>query len=52
MQVDTDAFYKLIVSFLVCVARYAQSTQSKVPIEYLQKNIHEGDILPGNKQKS
>ena len=29
MQINIKVFYKLILSFWVCVARHAQSTQNK-----------------------
>ena len=41
MQININVFYKLIVSFWICVARHAQITQNKklASLQYLQKNV-------------
>ena len=41
LQINTDIFYKLIVSVRVCVARHAQSTQNNkfaISVQYLREN--------------
>ena len=41
LQMNTKAFYKIIVSIWVCVPRHAQSTQNKfeLSLQYLKKNV-------------
>ena len=42
MHINIEVFYKLIVSFRVCVNRHAQSTQNNkfsISLQYLQKSI-------------
>ena len=34
-QINIEVFYKLILTFLVCVARHAQSTQNNMFTIYL-----------------
>ena len=36
MKINNKVFYKLILSFCVCVTRYTQSTQNKFAISSLQ----------------
>ena len=38
LQINIKVFYKLIVPFWMCGARYAQSTQN-IKFSYLQKNV-------------
>ena len=61
MQINTGVFYKLILSFWVCVARHAQSTppppkkeEVRISLQYLEKNVGDGeggevDFLPADK---
>ena len=53
LQINTKVFYRLMVPFLLCVARSAQSTQNnKFPIsmQYLKKKVKdEADFLPAVK---
>ena len=55
MQINTEFFYKLILSFWVCVASHAQSTQNK-KFTYpciSPKNVgNEFDFLPTNKYQN
>ena len=42
MQINIEVFYKLILSFWVCVARHAQSIQnnkSTISLQYLKENV-------------
>ena len=42
LQINTNAFYMLIVSLWVCVARHAQSTQNNkfaISLQYLKENV-------------
>ena len=54
MQINIEVFYKLILSFWVCVTRHAQSTQNK--FVYLaispEKLGDEVDFLPADKHDS
>ena len=48
LKMNTNIFYKLIVSLWICVARHAQSTQNKLTIyfQYLMENMkNELDFL-------
>ena len=38
MQVNIEVFYKVILSFLVCVARHAQTAENKKHVQNTQKN--------------
>ena len=50
-----EVFFKLILSFWVCVARYAQSTQSNkfaIFFQYLKENVKDKvDFLPAVKHQ-
>ena len=54
-QINTKVFYKLRVSFWMCVARNAQTTQNnkfKMSLHYLKENVKdEVDFLPGDKRQ-
>ena len=55
MQINIKVFYKLILSFWLCLTRHAQLTQNKkcISLQYLQKSMgHEVDFLPENKHRS
>ena len=42
MQINREVFYKLILSFWVCVVRYAQNTQNNkfaISLQYLKKEV-------------
>ena len=54
MQINIETFHKLILSFWVCVTRYAQSTQNKFvyPAISLEKHGDEVDFLPADKHES
>ena len=55
MQINIKVFYKLILSFLLCVTRHAQNTQSK-KFAYLfnipGKHGDEVDFLTAGKHES
>ena len=54
MLIKIKVFYKLIVSFWVCVARHAQSIQNKfsISLQYLKENMKdEVDFLPADKHQ-
>ena len=50
MQISIEVFYKLILSFWVCVIRHDQNNQISLHIfQYLQKNVKdEVDFLPAD----
>ena len=54
MQMNIKVFYKLILSFCVCVTRHAQSTQSKFAYLAISPEKHGGevDFLPADKHKN
>ena len=56
MHINIEVFYKLIVSFRVCVTRHAQSTLNNkfsISLQYLQKSIGgEVGFLPVDKRES
>ena len=55
IQIKIEIFYKLILSFWVCVARHAQSTQDKKFPNLCNspKNVgNEVDFLPANKYQN
>ena len=42
MQINREVFYKLILSFWVCVVSYAQNTQNNkfaISLQYLKKEV-------------
>ena len=42
MQINIEVFYKLVLSFWVCVAKHAQSTQNNkfaISLQYLKENV-------------
>ena len=44
MQINREVFYKLILSFWVCVVRYAQNTQNNkfaISLQYLKKEVND-----------
>ena len=53
LQINTKAFFKMIVSLWVCVVRHAQSigkTKITISLEYLNENVKdEVDFLPAHK---
>ena len=55
LQINKKVFCKLRVSFLVCVARNAQTTQNnkfKMSLHYLKENVKdEVDFLPVDKRQ-
>ena len=55
MQISIEVFYKLILSFWVCVARHAQSTQNNkfsISLENCKKNVKdEVDFKPAYKHQ-
>ena len=54
MQINIEVFYKLILSFWVCVTRHAQSTQNKFVYLAISPEKHgdEVDFLPADKHES
>ena len=56
MQKKIEVFYELIVSFWVCIARKAQSTQNNkftISLQYLNENVKdEVNFLPADKRES
>ena len=55
MLIKIKVFYKLVVSFWVCVARHAQSIQNKfsISLQYLKENMtDEVDFLPADKHQT
>ena len=56
MQINIEIFYKLILSFWVCVARHAQITQNNkfaISLQYLKEYVKgEVDFLPADKHRS
>ena len=54
-QINTKVFYKFRVSFWMCVARNAQTTQNnkfKMSLHYLKENVKdEVDFLTGDKRR-
>ena len=55
LQINTNVFYKMIVSLLVFITRLAQSTQNNkfaIPLQYLKENRkNEVDFLPADKHQ-
>ena len=54
LQINTEVFYKVIVSLWVCIARNAQSTQNKfaISLQYLKENVKdEVDFLHADKHQ-
>ena len=55
MQINIEVFFKLILSFWMCVAKHAQSTQNKkfaVSLQHLKENVNdEVDFLPADKRQ-
>ena len=55
LQINIKAFYKMIVSLWVCVARHAQSTKNNrftISLQYLKENVKdEVDFLPDDKTR-
>ena len=55
LQINTKVFYKVIVSYLLCIARHAQSTQNNkftISLQYLMDNVKgEVDFLPADKHQ-
>ena len=56
MKINFKVFYKLIVSFLLVIARYAQSSQNskfKISLQYLRKEgRNEFDFLHADKHQT
>ena len=56
MQIEIKDFFKMILSFLVCVARHAQITQNNkfaISLQYLKKEVSdEVDFLHADKHES
>ena len=57
LQINVKGFFKLILSFQVCVARHAQSTQSNkqfaISLQYIKKEVSdEVDFLNVDKHES
>ena len=56
MQINIEIFYRLILSFRVCVARHAQITRNNkfaMSLQYLKENVKdEVDFLPADKHQS
>ena len=54
MGINIKVFYKFILSFWVCVARYAQSIQNNkfaISLQYLKENVKgEAEFLPADKR--
>ena len=55
IQINMVVFYKLILSFWMCVTRHSQNTQSNIfaiSLQYLRKDVSdEVDFLHGDKHK-
>ena len=55
IQINMEAFYKLILSFWVCVTKHTQSTQNNkfvIFLQYLKKDVSdEVDFLHADKHK-
>ena len=55
IQINMEVFYKLILSFWVCVTKHAQSTQNNkfaIFLQYLKKDVSdEVDFLHADKHK-
>ena len=55
MQIEIKDFFKMILSFLVCVARHAQITQNNkfaISLQYLKKEVsREVDFFNGDKHE-
>ena len=55
IQINMKVFYKLILSFLVCVSEHVQSTQNNklaISLRYLKKDVSdEVDLLHADKHK-
>ena len=53
LEINTKVFYKLIVSFWMCIARHAQGTQNNkfaISLQYLKENVKdEVDFFPADK---
>ena len=53
LQINTKAFFKMIVSLWVCVVRHVQSIEKNkftISLEYLKQNVKdEFDFLPAHK---
>ena len=53
LQINTEVFYKWIVSLRACISSYAQSTQNNrftIFLQYLKENVKdEVDFLPADK---
>ena len=55
MKINIKVFYKMVVSFLLIIARHAQSTQKSkfvISVEYLKKRRDEVDCLHVDKHKN
>ena len=56
LQINTNVFYKLLLSLWVCLARHAQTTQNNkfaISLQYLKKELSdEVDYLHGDKHES
>ena len=55
MQINIEVFYKLILSFCVCVTRHAESTQNKISYIFAispEKHEYEVDFLLPDKYES
>ena len=52
-EINIEVFYKLILSFVVCVIRHAQNTQNNkfaISLQCLEENVKdEVDLLPADK---
>ena len=54
IQINMGVFYKLILSFWVCVTKHAQSTQNNnfaISLQYLQDVSDQNDFLHVDKHK-
>ena len=52
IQINMEVFYKLILSFWVCVTKHAQSTQNNKFLQYHKKDVSdEVDFLHADKHK-
>ena len=56
LQINTNVFYKLLLSLWVCLARHAQTTQNNkfaISLQYLKKELSdEVDFLHADKHES
>ena len=55
LQINVKGFFKLLLSFWVCVTRHAQITQNKkfaISLQYLKKELSDEDFLHADKHGS